>query len=328
MTAKKIWITATALAIVTLTAGLAVPASSPRTADALSIAVPRADVLDSVAVTVTLDPDDATGTVSFVAAGAARGAKRLGSGESTSFGPVRLPYGTHELKALLQTADGMSYSEPVTVRVWQQPVPPVLVSPRGSWVAKRAPIVVKAGPGTATIRLRLNGRTIKTVSAKPGAVVNLGTVEFAKGTNRIELTASNPVASATGTFSIRRLEYPWATCIIIDKSDFRLYWIKNGTLVKSYPIAHGKRSTPTPSRVWRIDAKYRTDPRGVYGPRKMRLFKKVGSSYVYTAYGIHGTNQPWVIGTMASHGCIRMYNRDILELWPQVPLRTMVLTRD
>lgn len=126
--------------------------------------------------------------------------------------------------------------------------------------------------------------------------------------------------------------YPWKTYIVIDKSQYRLYWVRNGMLIKVYPIAHGKSSTPTPSRVWRIDAKYHTDPRGVYGPRKMRLFKQVSTSrgyrYVYTAYGIHGTNEPWVIGTKASHGCIRMYNKDVLELWPQVPLGTMVVTRD
>jgi hypothetical protein len=126
--------------------------------------------------------------------------------------------------------------------------------------------------------------------------------------------------------------YPWRTYIVIDKSSFRLYWVRDGLLIKSYPIAHGKPSTPTPSRVWRIDAKYYTDPSGVYGPRKMRLFKQVRTSsgyrYDYTGYGIHGTNQPWVIGTMASHGCIRMYNSDVLQLWPQVPLHTMVVTRD
>jgi hypothetical protein len=127
-------------------------------------------------------------------------------------------------------------------------------------------------------------------------------------------------------------KYPWSTYIVIDKSSFKLYWVRKGSLIKVYPIAHGKASTPTPNKVWRIDAKYRTDPSSVYGPRKMRLFKRVsttyGYRYVYTAYGIHGTNQPWVIGTRASHGCIRMYNRDVLELWPQVPIGTMVITRD
>jgi L,D-transpeptidase ErfK/SrfK len=60
----------------------------------------------------------------------------------------------------------------------------------------------------------------------------------------------------------------------------------------------------------------------------MRLFKRVGGRYVFTAYGIHGTNQEWVIGTRASHGCIRMYNRDVLELFPQVPVGTPVVTRN
>lgn len=123
-------------------------------------------------------------------------------------------------------------------------------------------------------------------------------------------------------------KYPWKTYIVIDKSSYRLYWVKNGWLRKSYPIAHGRNGC-TPERVWRIKAKYHTS--GIYGPRKMRLFKRIkttsGYRYVFSSYGIHGTNQPWVIGTQASHGCVRMYNKDVLELFPQVPLGTMVVTR-
>ena len=125
-------------------------------------------------------------------------------------------------------------------------------------------------------------------------------------------------------------KYPWKTYIVVDKSRFRLYWVKDRVLVKSYPIAHGKKWGYTPPRVWRIDAKYRSS--GVYGPRKMRLFKRVstryGYRYVFTAYAIHGTDDPSSIGTMASAGCIRMYNRDVLDLFPRVPRGTMVVTRD
>ena len=126
--------------------------------------------------------------------------------------------------------------------------------------------------------------------------------------------------------------YEWRNYIVIDKSRFRLYLVKSGKLVKSYPVAHGKIGWATPVRVWRVGAKYRTSPGGVYGPRKMRLFKRVrtrhGYAYVRTAYGIHGTNQEWVIGTRASHGCIRMYNKDVRDLYPRVPIGTMVITRD
>ncbi|MEO8205796.1 MAG: L,D-transpeptidase [Chthoniobacterales bacterium] len=44
------------------------------------------------------------------------------------------------------------------------------------------------------------------------------------------------------------------------------------------------------------------------------------SRYVY----IHGTNQEHLLGTPASHGCIRMRNQDIAELYDQIPEGTPV----
>jgi lipoprotein-anchoring transpeptidase ErfK/SrfK len=41
-------------------------------------------------------------------------------------------------------------------------------------------------------------------------------------------------------------------------------------------------------------------------------------------YRIHGTDAPWTIATAASKGCIRMYNADVLDLYPRVPLGTRV----
>ncbi len=43
------------------------------------------------------------------------------------------------------------------------------------------------------------------------------------------------------------------------------------------------------------------------------------------SYGIHGTNKPWGIGRRVSHGCIRLYPEDIRQLFPMVPVGTMVL---
>ncbi|MBS3956360.1 MAG: L,D-transpeptidase [Clostridiales bacterium] len=139
--------------------------------------------------------------------------------------------------------------------------------------------------------------------------------------------AEYPAAYEYRDFSVGT-PWPWPTCIVIDKSDFRLYWIVGGNLVKSYPVAIGKPSTQTPVAVWRIDSKYYTDPNGIYGPRKLRMYRRTANGFTYTAYNIHGTNNPASIGTMASNGCVRMYNRDVLELFPQVPLGTMVLTRE
>ena len=122
--------------------------------------------------------------------------------------------------------------------------------------------------------------------------------------------------------------YPWNRYIVVDKSDLRLYYVVDGALVAEYPCATGRPSMPTPSAIWRVGAKYYTDPTSVYGPRKMRLFRQSGGSYVYTAYAIHGTNVDSSIGTYASHGCIRMHNYDVIPFFDTVPLGTMVVTRN
>ncbi len=43
-----------------------------------------------------------------------------------------------------------------------------------------------------------------------------------------------------------------------------------------------------------------------------------------SSYRIHGTDAPWTIGTAASKGCIRMYNKDVIDLYDRVPVGTRV----
>lgn len=164
------------------------------------------------------------------------------------------------------------------------------------------------GYGTHTVRIDWTGRRNP---ASSGTYVGIDRLDVSEG-----------ALVPTITFS-----YPWHRYIVIDKSDFRLYQVQGGVVQRSYPVAIGRPGMETPVATWRIDAKYYSDPKSVYGPRKMRLFRQSGSRFVYTSYLIHGTNEPWVIGTKASHGCIRMYNEDVLDLFPLVPLHTMVVTR-
>jgi lipoprotein-anchoring transpeptidase ErfK/SrfK len=42
-------------------------------------------------------------------------------------------------------------------------------------------------------------------------------------------------------------------------------------------------------------------------------------------YAIHGTNEPGSIGRFVSHGCIRMYNEDVLDLYHRAPVGTVVV---
>ena len=44
-----------------------------------------------------------------------------------------------------------------------------------------------------------------------------------------------------------------------------------------------------------------------------------------TLYRIHGTFEPWTIGTRVSSGCIRMINQDVMDLYNRIPVGTKVV---
>ena len=62
-------------------------------------------------------------------------------------------------------------------------------------------------------------------------------------------------------------------------------------------------------------------PRNPLGARALYLWQN-GKD---TLYRIHGTIEPWTIGTNASSGCIRMINQDAIDLYDRVPLGTKVV---
>lgn len=47
-----------------------------------------------------------------------------------------------------------------------------------------------------------------------------------------------------------------------------------------------------------------------------------------TLYRIHGTNQPWTVGTATSSGCIRLTNEDIIDLYERVPVGAEVVVHN
>jgi len=199
----------------------------------------------------------------------------------------------------------------------------------GKYVAKKARVTGWVGGNTTSVTFYAAGVRLRTVPVAPWGSFDVADLPMPSGSFTVRVAAGNSAGrTASASRKAKRLSYSPSTCIIIAKSKFKLFWIRRDRLVKIYPVAIGRASLETPApATWKILQKYRTDPGGVSGPRKMRLFKKRGSSFVFSRYGIHGTNEPWVIGTKASHGCIRMYNRDVIDLYPRVPMGTMVYTR-
>lgn len=106
--------------------------------------------------------------------------------------------------------------------------------------------------------------------------------------------------------------------IIVDLSARQLYLLDGNTVVRGFPVGIGKMVSQTPTGEFTIINKQR-NPGGPFGAFWMGLSKP--------SYGIHGTNDPSSIGKVVSHGCIRMFNPDVLTLSSLVPVGTRVTIR-
>lgn len=97
----------------------------------------------------------------------------------------------------------------------------------------------------------------------------------------------------------------------------QLVLYKDGEIYKSYPVAVGKSTTKSPVGEWAIITKSKNWGGG-FGSRWL------GLNVPWGIYGIHGTNKPGSIGRAASHGCIRMHNQHVEELYELIPRKTRV----
>ncbi len=128
--------------------------------------------------------------------------------------------------------------------------------------------------------------------------------------------------------------HPGQTRVVINLPSLTLRVYQHGQVVEEYPVAVGTRATPTPVGETRVKNRV-TDP--VYYP--INWGEKdldpippgpdnpVGTVWIgleWPGYGIHGTNNPNSIGTLASDGCIRMHNKDAEALHDIVAIGTPV----
>lgn len=111
--------------------------------------------------------------------------------------------------------------------------------------------------------------------------------------------------------------------VVISVPDRMLAIVVNGEVVKVYPTAVGATRTPSPEGEFKIITRLK-DPTW-YGPNKVVVTpgkaNPLGTRWIglsLRGYGIHGTNNPRSIGRNASHGCIRMRNADVEDLFRRV----------
>jgi len=117
--------------------------------------------------------------------------------------------------------------------------------------------------------------------------------------------------------------------IVVSLSARQVTLYRAGAQVFHASVAVGAPDAPTPTGHFYVtEVLQLTDPGDAYGPYALGLS---GFSNTYYSFdggpgqiAIHGTNQPWVIGGYASHGCVRLTNPEITALATQVPAGTPV----
>ncbi len=122
------------------------------------------------------------------------------------------------------------------------------------------------------------------------------------------------------------------TSIFACKSEFRLALLIDGAYVKEYPVGIGLDDR-TPEGEFEVATMgehatwYSPDGPIKYGEPGYQLgerwigFKNVPGA---SGIGIHGTNDEDSIGTKCSNGCLRMYNRDVVELYDFIQMGSKV----
>jgi lipoprotein-anchoring transpeptidase ErfK/SrfK len=117
--------------------------------------------------------------------------------------------------------------------------------------------------------------------------------------------------------------------IDVKLAEHRLVVTKGDEVIADEPIGVGTSSTPTPGGKYYLKELLQPpDPNGAYGPYAYGLSGFSNELEEFNGgdgvIGIHGTNEPELIGTDVSHGCIRMSNEAISALAAELPLGTPV----
>jgi lipoprotein-anchoring transpeptidase ErfK/SrfK len=131
-----------------------------------------------------------------------------------------------------------------------------------------------------------------------------------------------------------------AGTVVVKTRERRLYYVLGGRKAIRYPVGVGRAGMAW-SGTASIDGKYirpawsppdmikRENPRVPNVIPSGSPANPMGEAAMTLSgggqYAIHGTNNPRSIGRFVSHGCIRMYNRDIMDLYNRVSLGTPVV---
>jgi len=135
--------------------------------------------------------------------------------------------------------------------------------------------------------------------------------------------------------------------IHVNPNTFKLYWTLPDQTAIRYSVGVGRRHlyepgvfyvgakkewpswTPTPDMIKREPDHYAKWADGMPGGANNPLGARALYLYVPgkgdSFLRIHGTGEPWTIGTEVSNGCARLVNDHVIDLYDRVPVGTRVV---
>jgi lipoprotein-anchoring transpeptidase ErfK/SrfK len=183
-------------------------------------------------------------------------------------------------------------------------------------------------------RLDLDGGWVVLVPERSGISVDRGSTTEAvragvlSGAEEIEVQTLRITPDVT-TAAYRQV-------LLVRQGDRRVYLYEGGQVVRDWPAAIGTSDHPTPTGRFRVGAKryeptwtnpsphdwgagmpafVGPGPDNPLGPRAINWNRPSGRDSLIR---FHGTPDESSIGQAATHGCIRMFNRDVIELYDRI----------
>ena len=197
--------------------------------------------------------------------------------------------------------------------------------------------------GKATLIAGARGKDVRTLQKRlkkehvyRGRLTGVLDPKTVRAVKRMEVKLGLPVDGIVGPELLGGL----AGRIVIDQSEHRLYFYLDGKLKATFPVATGQPAYPTPngvfSVVWMTMNPTWTPPDSPWaagaapvppGPNNPVGMRWIGTSY--PGVGIHGVPpaENSSIGTYASHGCIRMFESNVEQLYGWVKVGMPVIIR-
>ncbi len=259
---------------------------------------------------------------------------------------------------LTTTAAKFAFDADATARNALATPPPPAPDAGGAAVGTSVPLVVTHS--TAAVRTFLAGVARRVRSSPRNATLKIGVRHMqvrrsVPGYRLDQVTAyqlvNRALDDAAASRELRKkltqiraavntndLAKQYGTIITIDKSERRLRLFKRLKISKSYGVAIGQPGYPTPEGRFAIQSKQVNPTWSV--PNSPWAGELAGTTVqggtaanplkarwmgIVNGVGIHGTGDEGSIGSAASHGCLRMRVRDVIDLYPRVPLGTTVI---